>query len=52
MSEDGRELKSIHTQVISLIMIVASVAEKDNLVGEGRVPMDSQLCVIFRVVTN
>ena len=51
MSEDSRELKSIHTEVISLIMIVASVAE-DNLVGEGRVPMDSQLCVIFRVVTN
>ena len=49
--KNGRELKSIHTQVISLITIVASVAE-DNLVNEKKVSIDSQLCVIFRIVNN
>ena len=46
MSEVNCELKSIHTQVISLIMIIALVAE-NNLVGERRFLMDLKLGVIF-----
>ena len=50
MLEDNCELKSIHTQVISLIIIVALVAET-NLFSEKKVPINSQLHGIF-FVTN
>ena len=51
MSENSCKLKSIYTQVISLLMVVVLVAE-DNLVGEKKVLIDLQLCEIFRIVTN